>query len=609
MLRVMKQKVAIDGFRQDAAAAEQLPAQERWVSTVISPSEKKKNLPSSSSSNDKGLIVSHIPISVGSKETLSSISSTSTVSSSSSFKQGDAEGYGLASSDESPAETTSSLFELHHGFQKVEAKIHPKNVNNNSSLTCSDRPLKKARTRQEANGATIEISPLLSRALGSPSDSQNLPSLHVFIRYQIEVFSAGKKELAQPAPGRKSPIQLGQVGLRCLHCKHLPIQLRTKRSESYPNKVNRIYSSVSDFKFDHFQHCPQVPPQVREQFQLLKQFPDQSPRPLSQSGVDYSSRKATAAGSKGVTQYYHQDALRMGMIDGEHGGIFWRCPSSSPPTTTSTPSQPQPSPEEMSSPTICLPTKTSTSSSTKKTKARDIKKAASSVCTTSADSSNLPELEPALISQVEPISLSTSEDKKELNELHCFVRRSLEVFAANDTDVAAPAPGRKTRISLGQVGIRCVFCAKLPVKSRVKRSVCYPPTVDGIYHAVSNMKHDHFDVCKGISEATRKEFCDLKVRCTRRGSSSASSSGSSSSKGQHRKNHSKHSTSLFYTASAKRLGLVDTPTGVRFSKRASLPAEKTTGGPEMQRNRSLSLSDSSSSSAFSALVMAACQAV
>ena len=93
--------------------------------------------------------------------------------------------------------------------------------------------------------------------------------------------------------------------------------------------------------------------------------------------------------------------------------------------------------------------------------------------------------------------LSEEGDRDHLNPLHCFVRQHVEIFTADEKDVAAPAPGRKTPVILGQVGIRCKHCTKLPIKERVKRAICYPPSVEGIYHSVSNMKFDHFGKCRG----------------------------------------------------------------------------------------------------------------
>jgi hypothetical protein len=106
--------------------------------------------------------------------------------------------------------------------------------------------------------------------------------------------------------------------------------------------------------------------------------------------------------------------------------------------------------------------------------------------------------------------LAVAEDSSALNPLHCFVRRNVEVFIATKDDVAAPSPGRRTRVKIGRVGIRCIHCVRLPTKDRVKCAICYPPSISGIYHSVSNMKFDHFVNWKGLSPEAQLEFASLR---------------------------------------------------------------------------------------------------
>jgi hypothetical protein len=87
------------------------------------------------------------------------------------------------------------------------------------------------------------------------------------------------------------------------------------------------------------------------------------------------------------------------------------------------------------------------------------------------------------------ILMAQPDDAQHLNALHRFVRKRIEFFSATEQDVASPCPGRKTRVLLGQVGLRCTRCAHLPFVDRVKRAVCFPPSIKGLYHAVSNMKY------------------------------------------------------------------------------------------------------------------------
>ena len=149
-------------------------------------------------------------------------------------------------------------------------------------------------------------------------------------------------------------------------------------------------------------------------------------------------------------------------------------------------------------------------------------------------------------------------DSKFLNPIHCFVRRHVEFFVAGQKEVSAPSPGRKTRVKLGQVGIRCIHCAHLPIKNRVKRSSCYPPSIGGLYHAISNMKCDHFALCKGLPTANREEFLRLRDQTSRKTIKHVKPAVDRSFA---------NSTAQYYHDSALRMGLVDTTDGIRLGTR------------------------------------------
>lgn len=88
----------------------------------------------------------------------------------------------------------------------------------------------KKRKISEDEPASIAPAPSKLLLLAQPTDDQVLSPLHAFVRKQIEVFCATETEVSQPAPGRKHPIQLQQVGLRCIHCSSVPIRKRVKRA-------------------------------------------------------------------------------------------------------------------------------------------------------------------------------------------------------------------------------------------------------------------------------------------------------------------------------------------------------------------------------------------
>jgi hypothetical protein len=145
--------------------------------------------------------------------------------------------------------------------------------------------------------------------------------------------------------------------------------------------------------------------------------------------------------------------------------------------------------------------------------------------------------------------LAIKQDRDHLNGIHCWVRQHIEAFAATEQDVLVPSPGRKQRILVGQVGLRCVHCAESSV--RVKRAVCYPPSISGIYHSVSNMKFDHFKQCPCLPMADRIEFESLL---------DAARSKACAGKG------SSNSTAKYYKTAALQICLVDSDVGIRFQE-------------------------------------------
>ena len=354
--------------------------------------------------------------------------------------------------------------------------------------------------------------------LATPQDADNLNSIHCFVRKHIEVFAATKEETSAPCPGRKTPLVLGQVGLRCIHCKAVHPRLRTKRAVCYPRSISRVYNCVSDMKFDHFSNCNYLPLNVKKEFEALNQI---------------NGAKGRVKGSNNTAKFYFDSAVKLGMKEeGDHVTLDGKIPAGE-----SSVFHP---PQEASSTTSSL---------------NSLKPLPEPAAIHPAPQKISPRKDPALTSSAFHTNnstitnrclLATPTDEQALNPIHCFVRQNVEAFIANEEDVSAPRPGRKQKVSLGQVGIRCIRCKHLSPKNRVKRAICYPPTISNLYHAVSNMKFDHFGACKGLSAQDRQEFCNIKNMSKRKSNGNVSS------------------TAKYYEDSAKNdLGLVDTADGIR----------------------------------------------
>lgn len=166
-------------------------------------------------------------------------------------------------------------------------------------------------------------------------------------------------------------------------------------------------------------------------------------------------------------------------------------------------------------------------------------------------------------------SLALPEDDDVLSPLHCFMRKyCVEAFSATADDVSTPRYGKSHggKIVVGQVGIRCLHCHQLAV-NRPERAVCYPSSLRNIYHSMETWQRRHAAVCTEIPGWVRKEMTDLM-------SSSRNSAGG---------------RRQYWEDAAKRLGMVDTPQGVRFARPPGMTAEEPIVERQEQANPGRSL--------------------
>jgi hypothetical protein len=142
-------------------------------------------------------------------------------------------------------------------------------------------------------------------------------------------------------------------------------------------------------------------------------------------------------------------------------------------------------------------------------------------------------------------SLALDTDEEYLSPLHCFERRyCVEVFAASEEDVSQPRyfKTQGARVVEGQVGVRCLHCKHRPYSQRGERAVCFPSSLKNIYHSIETWQRRHSLVCPDLPKWVKKSMIDL-------------AQNSKSGAGGRRK---------YWEDSAKRIGLADTPDGIRF---------------------------------------------
>jgi hypothetical protein len=109
--------------------------------------------------------------------------------------------------------------------------------------------------------------------------------------------------------------------------------------------------------------------------------------------------------------------------------------------------------------------------------------------------------------------LSLPSDPENLSEYQCLLRQQIVLFAVSMPDIQCSAQGRNKPIMLGQVGVLCRHCAKIPPGMRPCGAVYFPAKLSGLYQASQNMAINHFsNNCQSIPETIRTKLLQLKER-------------------------------------------------------------------------------------------------
>eukprot|EP00523_Entomoneis_sp_CCMP467_P005879 CAMPEP_0168730150 /NCGR_PEP_ID=MMETSP0724-20121128/6585_1 /TAXON_ID=265536 /ORGANISM="Amphiprora sp., Strain CCMP467" /LENGTH=1089 /DNA_ID=CAMNT_0008777085 /DNA_START=192 /DNA_END=3461 /DNA_ORIENTATION=- len=373
--------------------------------------------------------------------------------------------------------------------------------------------------------------------LSLPQDKVALSETLCVVRENVEVFTATQADVDAPAPGRKHAVVVGQVGLRCIHCRHTTkASDRVKRAVCYPSSVKRIYRTIIDMKLDHFSQCKFVPQSLKEKLDKLK---------------------AVHTRSTGTTmQYFIKAAGMLGMEDSDNGVILNLSKKVDLNSEQATKAITEISKRKSVPP---QPSKSSSfSGESLSSTMRDIEnppRPQNSVPSLGSFGDGSISSEPLddsgkYFDGVVPLSLP--EDKSALSQLRCFLREQVCAFTATDEDIAVRAP-TTFQISKGQVGIGCIHCVRQPPKYRSNRAVCFPFSINRIYQSVADIQRFHSSECKRCPQDIKEKFLALQ---------NASSKGS---KGL--------ATRQYWVASARKLGLVDTSKGIRFNRDPSEPQE------------------------------------
>jgi len=165
--------------------------------------------------------------------------------------------------------------------------------------------------------------------LAMDSDKDWLTPLHCFVRrHCVEIFTASESDVATPSKGKRKPISVGQVGIRCPHCRHEDLGVSRRGSNSsalskgrergsiyYPTTISSIYNATMNLLQRHLHSCTAVPDDIMRRYETLK---------------------ADDARSGTSKRYWIESALSLGLVDTAMGIRFSaRSPPPLPSLTSS----------------------------------------------------------------------------------------------------------------------------------------------------------------------------------------------------------------------------------------------------------------------------------
>jgi len=143
------------------------------------------------------------------------------------------------------------------------------------------------------------------------------------------------------------------------------------------------------------------------------------------------------------------------------------------------------------------------------------------------------------------IVLGNAEDKEWLSDMDCILRQNVEVFEADNDDIAQA----KFPIVLGQVGLRCLHCSscssstvECSSRASTRNHTFYPLAINDMYEMMKSFQ-EHLEACPNLPQSTLEQLVG------------ASKTRSLSSM-----------TKRYFVQASHKLGLRDFPEGIRLCK-------------------------------------------
>jgi hypothetical protein len=203
------------------------------------------------------------------------------------------------------ASNPSSLFatapsELRRDTSAGTASLSPRKEGLSSQPSSYTSAAAASISREDLNTTLTAVVPM-----DSPDDVDHLSTYQCLIRGQIQFFAATAKDASVSVQGRKKRVRIGQVGIQCRHCAHLPHRLRNRGAIYYPTHLSGVYQVVQNMSILHLiQSCQEIPAEIRAELQRVR-----------------GNRLDSAAGSG--RKYWIIKFTELGLVEYD-GGLFFR---------------------------------------------------------------------------------------------------------------------------------------------------------------------------------------------------------------------------------------------------------------------------------------------
>lgn len=211
-------------------------------------------------------------------------------------------------------------------------KIAPSSAQTSSSSSTPDMTGDQTQIVSTNTNSKTSEPTFPSVVLGVPEDLNHLNEIQCLVRSQcVEIFAATHEHVKERSKGKGSKvIRIGQVGIRCIYCRHQLAKNQANQASSFPSKLDLLYESVRNWQRFHIETCSLIPARVRNRYRDLRDM-GMKPGESRQATRHYFAVSAEQLGLRDVPNGHgicfvdHSGRYSIGDIDQDRSPLHNKC--------------------------------------------------------------------------------------------------------------------------------------------------------------------------------------------------------------------------------------------------------------------------------------------